>query len=37
MRAPRLENEEFFGPVLRVMTFRTPLEAFESANNIPTA
>ena len=31
----RVSNEEFFGPVLSVMTFRTPEEAFEPANNIP--
>ena len=28
-------SEETFGPVLSVMTFRTPEEAFERANNIP--
>ncbi len=28
-------TEEIFGPVLSVMTFRTPEEAFERANNIP--
>ena len=28
-------QEEIFGPVLSVMTFRTPEEAFERANNIP--
>ena len=27
-------NEEIFGPVLSVMTFRTPEEAFERANTI---
>jgi aldehyde dehydrogenase (NAD+) len=31
----RVANEEIFGPVLSVMTFRTPEEAFERANNIP--
>jgi len=33
--AQRVANEEIFGPVLSVMTFRTPEEAFERANNIP--
>jgi len=33
--AHRVANEEIFGPVLSVMTFRTPEEAFERANNIP--
>jgi aldehyde dehydrogenase (NAD+) len=28
-------QEEIFGPVLTVMTFRTPEEAFERANNTP--
>jgi aldehyde dehydrogenase (NAD+) len=28
-------SEEIFGPVLSVMTFRMPEEAFERANNIP--
>ena len=28
-------KEEIFGPVLSVMTFRTPEEAFERANNTP--
>src|SRR5476651_1485762 len=32
--AHRVANEEIFGPVLSVMTFRTPEEAFERANNI---
>src|SRR5688500_4133068 len=31
----RLAREEIFGPVLTVMTFRTPDEAIEKANNIP--
>jgi aldehyde dehydrogenase (NAD+) len=31
----RLAQEEIFGPVLSVMTFRTPEEAFERANNTP--
>jgi len=29
----RVAQEEIFGPVLSVMTFRTPEEAFERANN----
>ena len=33
--AHRVANEEIFGPVLSVMTFRTPEEAVERANNIP--
>ena len=33
--AHRVASEEIFGPVLSVMTFRTPEEAFERANNIP--
>ena len=33
--ARRVASEEIFGPVLSVMTFRTPEEAFERANNIP--
>jgi aldehyde dehydrogenase (NAD+) len=33
--AHRVANEEIFGPVLSVMTFRTPEEALERANNIP--
>jgi aldehyde dehydrogenase (NAD+) len=33
--ANRVAQEEIFGPVLSVMTFRTPKEAFERANNIP--
>ena len=31
----RIAREEIFGPVLTVMTFRTPEEAVEKANNIP--
>ncbi len=31
----RIAREEIFGPVLTVMTFRTPDEAIEKANNIP--
>jgi aldehyde dehydrogenase (NAD+) len=31
----RIAREEIFGPVLAVMTFRTPDEAVEKANNIP--
>ena len=30
-----IAREEIFGPVLAVMTFRTPEEAVEKANNIP--
>ncbi len=33
--ANRVAQEEIFGPVLSVMTFRTPEEAVERANNIP--
>ncbi len=33
--ANRIAQEEIFGPVLSVLTFRTPEEAFERANNIP--
>jgi len=33
--AHRVAQEEIFGPVLSVMTFRTPDEAIERANNIP--
>jgi acyl-CoA reductase-like NAD-dependent aldehyde dehydrogenase len=28
-------SQEILGPVLSVMTFRAPEEAFERANNIP--
>ncbi|MFT3788083.1 MAG: aldehyde dehydrogenase family protein [Tepidisphaeraceae bacterium] len=31
----RIVNEEIFGPVLAVQTFRTPEEAIEKANNTP--
>jgi aldehyde dehydrogenase (NAD+) len=31
----RIAREEIFGPVLSVMTFRTPAEAVEKANNTP--
>jgi len=31
----RIAQEEVFGPVLSVMTFRTPAEAVEKANNTP--
>lgn len=31
----RIAREEIFGPVLSVMTFRTPEEALERANNTP--
>jgi len=33
--AHRVAQEEIFGPVLSVMTFRTPEEAIERANNTP--
>jgi aldehyde dehydrogenase (NAD+) len=33
--AHRVAQEEIFGPVLSVMTFRTPAEAVERANNTP--
>jgi len=33
--AHRVAQEEIFGPVLSVMTFRTPEEACERANNLP--
>jgi len=33
--AHRIAREEIFGPVLSVMTFRTPEEAIERANNTP--
>jgi len=33
--AQRVATEEIFGPVLSVMTFRTPEEAWERANNTP--
>jgi len=31
----RIAQEEIFGPVLSIMTFRTPEEALERANNTP--
>ena len=31
----RIAREEIFGPVLSVMTFRTPDEAVQKANNTP--
>ena len=31
----RISQEEIFGPVLSIMTFRTPDEAVEKANNTP--
>ena len=31
----RIAQEEIFGPVLSVLTFRTPDEAIEKANNTP--
>ena len=31
----RIAREEIFGPVLSVLTFRTPQEAIEKANNTP--
>ena len=31
----RIAREEIFGPVLSVITFRTPEEAIEKANNTP--
>lgn len=31
----RIANEEIFGPVLSILTFRTPDEAVEKANNTP--
>lgn len=33
--AHRIAREEIFGPVLSVLTFRTPAEAIAKANNIP--
>ena len=33
--ASRVSQEEIFGPFLSVMTFRTPEEALERANNTP--
>ncbi len=34
-QAHRIASEEIFGPVLSVITFRTPQEAIEKANNTP--
>lgn len=34
-QAHRIAREEVFGPVLSVLTFRTPAEAVEKANNTP--
>ena len=34
-QAHRIAREEIFGPVLSVLTFRTPEEAIEKANNSP--
>ena len=34
-QAHRITREEIFGPVLSVLTFRTPQEAIEKANNTP--
>ncbi|HEX6197507.1 MAG TPA: aldehyde dehydrogenase family protein [Jiangellaceae bacterium] len=34
-QAHRIAREEIFGPVLSVLTFRTPEEAVEKANNTP--
>jgi len=34
-QAHRIAREEIFGPVLSVLTFRTPSEAAEKANNTP--
>ncbi len=34
-QAHRIAREEIFGPVLSVLTFRTPAEALEKANNTP--
>ncbi len=34
-QAHRIAREEVFGPVLSVLTFRTPQEAVEKANNTP--
>src|SRR5258708_17607450 len=32
----RIAREEIFGPVLSVLTFRTPADALEKANNPPS-
>ena len=34
-QAHRIVNEEIFGPVLAIQTFRTPAEAIKKANNTP--
>jgi aldehyde dehydrogenase (NAD+) len=34
-QSSRIAQEEIFGPVLSVLTFRTPEEALERANNTP--
>jgi aldehyde dehydrogenase (NAD+) len=34
-QSSRIAQEEIFGPVLTVLTFRTPAEAVEKANNTP--
>jgi aldehyde dehydrogenase (NAD+) len=34
-QAHRIAREEIFGPVLSVLTFRTPAEAIQKANNTP--
>ena len=34
-QSQRIANEEIFGPVLSILTFRTPEEAVEKANNTP--
>jgi acyl-CoA reductase-like NAD-dependent aldehyde dehydrogenase len=34
-QAHRIAQEEIFGPVLSVLTFRTPQEAMDKANNTP--
>jgi aldehyde dehydrogenase (NAD+) len=34
-QAHRIAREEIFGPVLSILTFRTPAEAVEKANNSP--
>ena len=34
-QAHRIAREEIFGPILSVLTFRTPAEAVEKANNTP--
>jgi aldehyde dehydrogenase (NAD+) len=34
-QAHRIARDEIFGPVLSVLTFRTPAEAIEKANNTP--